>query len=210
MGSLCAALPFDWVAAAVKAGDDGHASVGGEVEEKGIGEVAEDGSADVPVDHGELFRGQADPLDADLKRGQEAAAEPRSLVFVPVLCVEDLDAGEWSEDDCVHVGESGAALFKLCFEGCPGDSLSAILIERGEAGVECCLLGGGQGKMILVKAVPELRDEGEALGGRQSREFFRAQPFHEMRIGDGDGKGNREEECIRAGVGFLPQRETVL
>ncbi len=56
-----------------------------------------------------------------------------------------------------------ATLLKLSLQSRPGDAVVAVLVEGSEAVFKLFPLRGGERKMVVFQAVPELRDQGKAL-----------------------------------------------
>lgn len=118
-----------------------------------LGKAAEQGAANVLVDHGKLeWRSYARPRRQP-PRG--TWAQPGILVLVPVLCGDQLGAGAWGEDSRMHLR---AALLKFGLQSRTGDALASVLVGGGKAAIELGLLLHGQWKVVVIQAVPKLGD----------------------------------------------------
>ena len=72
----------------------------------------------------------------------------------------------------------GAALFQLSIQRIPGDSVMPVLIERFEAAVKLCLLSRGQGELFGLKAIPQLRNQGQTLRRGEARKLVLIEGIH--------------------------------
>jgi hypothetical protein len=74
-------------------------------------------------------------------------------------------------------------MFELCFKGLPSDALSAVVIERGQATIKLGLLGRCQLHLVVIQAVPKLRDQSKPFIRGEAGDFVMSE-LHWFRLAD--------------------------
>jgi hypothetical protein len=136
-------LPVRWIAAAVKAGDDGQRSVGLDNKLQSEGKVAEEGAADGFVDDRKLPGISAHGLDYRFNRRPETSAQAGNLVLVPILRIDQLGAGGPSENNRIRYGQRcSSSAFKAAQVIPPRRSWSSV--ARRLSSSACCVAVRGR------------------------------------------------------------------
>jgi hypothetical protein len=120
----------------VETGKDRQRFVCLDNEHKRVWETAQQGTAHVLVDHGELTRIGGHTFDHDINGRAEASAQAGDFSLVPILRVGQFRASGQSKGNRIL----RATLLKLGFQSSPRDTFAPVLVERGNAAVNLCLL----------------------------------------------------------------------
>ena len=76
-----------------------------------------------------------------------------------------------------------ATLFEFCLKSFPSDALGAVVIERCEATLKLGLLGRRQLHLVVIQAVPKLRDQCKPFIRGQASDFVMSE-LHWFRLAD--------------------------
>lgn len=95
-------LPLHWIAAAVETGNDGQRLIRIDHKHESVGKPPQQSTADVFVYDRELPGIGNHAFDHGVSDGTEASAQTTGLVLVPVLRVNQLEAGNAGEDNRAH------------------------------------------------------------------------------------------------------------
>lgn len=152
----------------METGDDGERFISLDDEHERVGKAMEQGAADDLVDDGKLPGIGAHALDHGFNLRPETPAQTGNLVLVPALRVDQLGAGAWGED---RPDPLRATLLKLGFQSRPGYTLAPVLVERCNAEVKLRPLCGCQGKVVVLQAIPKLRNQRKALWRGQTHKL---------------------------------------
>src|SRR5271157_668181 len=82
-----------------------------------------------------------------------------------------------------RTGTLRATLFEFCLKGFPSDALGAVVIERCEATLKLGLLGRCQSHLVVIQAVPKLRDQCKTFLRGQEGDFVMSE-LHWFRLAE--------------------------
>lgn len=69
-------------------------------------------------------------------------------------------------------------MFQLSLQRIPGDAVAPVITKGSEAAVEFCLLGNRERELVGFKAVPQLRDQRQALGRSEAGKLVLCEDGH--------------------------------
>lgn len=143
-------------------------------EKQGVWKPAQPRAPHAPEHDRKLLRGRGNAFNCAFDLGQKPMRQVQCLCLVPLLRVNQLRSSGRREDDLAHLP---ATLFEFCLKAFPVGTLHATVLKCRQAPLQFLLLRGCDRDLVLVKAIPELRDQRETFVGRQAGDFVGSE-FH--------------------------------